>query len=439
MNHFRFHFIGILFLTISIFCLPVFADSTQDPQEAVRELKTQLDAMKTEYEKRIQDLEKQLEELQVQMLQAGGETPVPPAPPVQSTPGSLNPAISVVGNFVGRADSSVVVNEEGQQIDDKMNLREAELDFRTAVDPYADGVLIASIESEFPGQFETGVEEGYVNIKKLPFLSTSPGGLKLKVGRFRPEFGIINLLHTHDLPTTFRPFPIVEFLGEEGFIQNGVSGNFFVPTPWDRNSSLDATLTVMDGGDIAVSPNPDARISYLGHLRWYRTFSDVHNLQLGYSIYGHPSGNGVGIANLQGFDFLYKWKPLRMGEWKSYLISAEFMNAPHINVEETVPPGQSEENLRTPKGFTVFNQWQFNRRIYAGLRYDYTDILADPGLKAQSLTPYVSYYFSEFLRFRVNYQRAWGALFEEQAPNSVFFELNWIFGAHPPEPFWVNR
>jgi hypothetical protein len=30
-------------------------------------------------------------------------------------------------------------------------------------------------------------------------------------------------------------------------------------------------------------------------------------------------------------------------------------------------------------------------------------------------------------------------LFEEQAPNSVFFELNWIFGAHPPEPFWVNR
>ena len=162
----------------------------------------------------------------------------------------------------------------------------------------------------------------------------------------------------------------------------------------------------MDGGDIAVSPDPNARISYLGHLRWFRTFRDVHNLELGYSIYGHPSGNGIGTANLQGFDFMYRWKPLRMGEWKSYLIGGEWMFAPEIDLEE---PDGAEQGITngTPTGFTVFNQWQFNRRTYAGLRYDYTDLLVNSDLQAQSLTPYVTYYFSEFLRFRVNYQHAW--------------------------------
>src|SRR5438034_5381601 len=62
----------------------------------------------------------------------------------------------------------------------RSNLREAEIDMRVPVDPYADGVLITSLESETPGRFSVDVEEAYVNIKKLPFLSGSPLGLKLR-------------------------------------------------------------------------------------------------------------------------------------------------------------------------------------------------------------------------------------------------------------------
>jgi len=178
-------------------------------------------------------------------------------------------------------------------------------------------VLITSLESETPGRFSVDVEEAYVNIKKLPFLSGSPLGLKLKVGRFRPAFGNFNRLHTHDLPQTFRPLAVQEFLGEEGFVQNGLSGNFFIPTPWDEKSSLDFTLEFLNGGDIAISPELQGRRSYLGHLRWFRTFKDTHNLELGWSSYYHPSGNNVPSANLHGFDFIYRWKPLRLGEWKS--------------------------------------------------------------------------------------------------------------------------
>ena len=433
--------------------VPVASSHAVDKADSatLRTLKAQIDELKADYEKRIQGLETQLEEIQKQWLQAAPESVVEPTTQpdgkvVQTIPGALNPAISVVGNFVGRADDSKVFNSDLDRIDNKMSLREAEIDMRVPIDPYADGVLIASLEAETPGRFSADVEEGYVNIKKLPFLDHPPLGLKLKVGRFRPAFGKFNVLHTHDLPQTFRSLPTEEFLGPEGFIQNGISGNFFIPTPWDDQSSLDATVEVLNGGDIALSPAIRSRTSYLGHLRWFRTFKDAHNLELGWSHYLHPSGDQVASANMDGIDFLYRWKPLRQGEWKSFLFGGEWMLAhrPYPEASEPIEVSRAIDagllpGTGKPKGYSVFTQWQFDRRKYAGVRWDQTGTLFNPSLQRRSLTTYFSYYFSEFLRFRVNYEHRWSDFSTEDGRNSVFLELNWVFGAHPPEPFWVNK
>jgi hypothetical protein len=293
--------------------------------------------------------------------------------------------------------------------------------------------VIAAIASDSPGRYSVDLEEAYVTIKKLPFQVQPPLGLKLKVGRFRPAFGANNILHTHDLPQTFRPLPIQEFMGEEGFIQSGVSGNFFVPTPWDRQSSLEATLQLLAGGDLAFSPNPAARMAYLGHLRWFRSFKDTHSLDLGWSSYCHPAGNAIRESDFHGIDFTYRWKPLRRGEWRSFVLSGELMFARRAN-PRAAEPGQGK-----PLGFTAFGQWQFNRRIYAGTRWDRTDVFYDPALKRNSLTPYFSYYFSEFLRFRLNYEHRWSDLSVENGRKSIFAELNFVFGSHPPEPYWANK
>jgi len=428
---------GIIFSAFIV--LVVLTGSAIAQDAAVEGLKVQIESLRKDYEQRIRDLEQKLEQIQIQMLQAPGlETAPVPQPAQQSVPGILNPAISVIGNLVGRADDQDVFNEEGNGIDDKFNLRETEIDFRVAVDPYADGVLIVSLESEFPGEFETGVEEGYVSIKKLPFLEQNPLGLKLKTGRFRPSFGKTNILHTHDLPTTFRSLPVEEFLGEEGFIQNGLSANVFIPTPWDASASLDATFEVMDGGNIALSPQTESRISYLGHLRYFRSFEGGHDLDLGWSTYFHPSGEETGSATAHAVDFLYRWKPFLQGQWRSFLLGGELFFAPGITAEAEEGPAQ-EIAETTPVGLTAFSQWQFNRRTYAGIRYDRTDVLLSPDLHRTSITPYVSYYFSEFLRFRINYEHRWSDLAEEDGRNSLFLELNWLFGSHPPEPYWVNR
>ncbi len=392
-------------------------------------LRAQIDALKADYEKRIKDLEIQLERLQTQMLQAAPEPaaalPAPAAAPV--SPGVLNPAISVIGNFVGRIDDKKVFIESGDRIDNNLGLREAEVDMRAPVDPFADAVLIMSLESETPGKFTADVEEGYVNVKKLPFMS-SPLGLKFQVGRFRPAFAKSNALHTHDLPTTMRSLPTEEFLGEDGFISQGVSADFFVPAPWDENSSINARVQVLSGGGIAVSPESNNRLAYLGNLRWFKTFRGVHNAELAWSSYLHPGRPGeTPMSRLHGVDFMYRWKPFRQGEWKSYLLGGELMFT------------DRQAGARRPYGGTVFTQWQLDRRKYAGARWDYTATVADPTRQRKSLTPYFSYYFSEFLRLRLNYERRWSDIPEEHKRNSVFFELNWIFGSHPPEPFWVNK
>lgn len=421
----------------------------------LQELKSQIESLKADYEKRIKALESQVEQLQIQTLQASPadaelalQAAAPAAKPaVQVIPGALNPAISAVGNFIGRIDNQKVFNGDLERVDNKMNLREAELDMRVPIDPYADGVLIASFEAGTPGRYSVDIEEGYFNLKKLPFLDRPPLGLKLKVGRFRPAFGKFNILHTHDLPQSYRPLPIQEFLGEEGFNQNGISGNIFLPTPWDRNSSLDATMEVLTGGDIAISPASQSRVSYLGHLRWFRTFKDSHNVELGWSGYFRPSRAALPAVNLYGIDMMYRWKPLRLGEYKSFLFGSEVMFSPQTHPEslespevaraislQGILPGQGK-----PKGYTLFGQWQFDSRKYAGVRWDQTGTLYNPSLNRRSLTPYFSYYLSEFLRFRINFEHRWSDLVTENGRNSVYLELNWIFGSHPPEPFWVNK
>ena len=425
--------------SLSTFCLLLAVTMSpallqaQTPNADVQALRAQLEALKTEYQTRIAALEKQLEEVQTQLLRVPEPEPAAAPAPAPVGPGALNPAISVVGNFLGRADNQKVFLADGvTRIDNQFNLREAEIDFRAPVDPYADAVLISSFESDSPGDIEATLEEGYVNIRKLPFMP-SPLGLKFQVGRFRPAFGKFNTLHTHDLPQSTRSLVTQEFLGEDGFISQGISTDFFIPTPWSDNESLNARLQVLTGGDVNISPESNHRLAYLGNIRWFKTIGGVHNTEAAWSSYWHPGTSTTPIARMHSIDFMYRWKPFRQGEWRSYLLGGEA-----IFSDPVVSPSDPSIDRR-PKGASIFTQWQLDRRKYVGARFDYTTTLSDPTIQRKSLTPYLSYYFSEFLRLRFDFERRWSDIATEDHRNTFYVELNWIFGSHPPEPFWVNK
>jgi hypothetical protein len=84
----------------------------------------------------------------------------------------------------------------------------------------------------------------------------------------------------------------------------------------------------------------------------------------------------------------------------------------------------------------VLGQQQLNRDWYCGLRLDYTQDPNSDHAEAWAVSPYLSWYWSEFLRFRVEYQHKAGDVPSE---NSLFLQATWIFGAHPPHPYWAMR
>src|SRR5262245_16585577 len=153
--------------SLSIFCLLLALMLSPSRLQAqtgnadLQALRAQIEALKTEYQTRIESLEKQLEEVQAQMLRMPEPTaaPVAEASAAPTSLSALNPSISVSANFLGRADNQKVFFEGGPtRIDNTFNLREAEIDMRAPVDPYSDAVLITSLESEVPGQFNVSVE-----------------------------------------------------------------------------------------------------------------------------------------------------------------------------------------------------------------------------------------------------------------------------------------
>jgi hypothetical protein len=441
--------IPVLLLLLGI--VPLKAQETTE--QSLEELRAELERLREENDERIAELEAQIQALEIELLRVTAQSaaaataaPAGQAASAQTTYNALNPSLTAIGNFLGRIDNQAVVNEDGDRLDDGMNLREVEVDMRLPVDPYADGVLILALESETPGSFEAGVEEAYVNIKRLPFME-SPLGLSFQVGRFRPAFGKLNLLHTHDLPQSMRSLTTAEFLGEEGFVQQGVSADFFIPVPFDESASLNARVQVLGGGDVALAPERNQRLAYVGNLRWFRSWGDSHTTDLGWSTYIRPGTPSVPVARMHAVDFVYRWRPPRQGQWKSFLLGGELMLADRqrldaaepVEVADNVDPGAVPLTSDRPLGFSVFTQWQLDRRKYVGIRWDDTSTLVDPTLWRRSLTPYFSYYFSEFLRLRLNYERRWSEIAAEDGRNSFLMELTWIFGAHPPEPFWVNR
>jgi hypothetical protein len=397
--------------------------SPPDDPKKLEDLQKALDALRRAHDAEIADLRDEIDKL----AEESAESRRKAATPSQQTLSVFNPAITAFGNFLYRSDDSPVYVDDdpaGPRIDDRFSFREAELDIRAPIDPWADGVLIASFEAETPGEFSTGIEEGYVVLKKLPFLDSAPAGLKLKLGRFRPAFGRFNTLHLHDLPAPTYPLALRTFLGPEGFSADGISAQFFLPCP-GPDDVLDATLQVVDGGEIAVSPDGDpSDLATLAHVKWFRDLAPGRDLEIGASAWSSNAEN-----QLYGLDATYRWKPYVAGEWKSFLVGAEVFQA-DLGAGGFAPH---------PGGFDLWTQYQLDRNLYVGARYGRADDLVDDALDTETYGAFLTYYTTEFLRFRVGLEHTESYVAALDGVDTAYFEMNFVYGSHPAEPYWVNR
>jgi hypothetical protein len=356
---------------------------------------------------------------------------------------ALNPQITAFLNGAMRVDDRQVLSPGGVAIDDRPFLRTAEFDFRAAVDPYADAVAILSLEDEAGTGFAADLEEGYVIVKRLPILESAPLGLKLKLGRFRAPIGNINRMHMHDLPWTTRPLPISRFLGtengeffESGFNPVGVDAEVILPTIID-GAVMELNADVVDGGGIAIAGGGHDHPGYVGHYNLFFTLGDTHDFNLGLSGYYEGGAHRAGLVSA---DALYKWKPLAAGEFHSLVIGGEAFYVDRRFALDTDGDGIPDTEKRAkPLAWYAFAQYQLSWHVYLGARYDYVQDIVDKDITTKVAAGYLSYYTSEFLRFRAGYEHRWSDVVTDDHVNSFIAEVNVVFGSHPTEPYWVNR
>ncbi len=373
---------------------------------------------------------------------------------------AFNPRMAVITDMVGRlATNKYKTLQEGSPIDDRFSVREAELDLRADIDPYAKGVLILAVEEEEPGEYVAVIEEGYFTLEQLPV------GLKLKAGRSRIPFGRMNTLHTHDLPHVHAPYAIQDIFGPEGYVDNAASLSWLVP-----GSPLPIELSgfVLNGeNERALAPSPSTTPAYMARAELFFQLTDVQWISVGASyLYGRGEPHGVPDrprksdkeTQLFQADILYKWQP---NQFKSVVVLLEYYDVIARDRFQTLdfdtgavdangdPILQGITKKIRDRGNGFFGMLQVQpglQQWYFGLRGDYSNFdEGRPHHQQWAASIWCTFYTTEFLRFRVGYEHRerFASGFagpQERGPNdTVFFEVTWVFGAHPAEPFYVNK
>ena len=118
-----------------------------------------------------------------------------------------------------------------------------------------------------------------------------------------------------------------------------------------------------------------------------------------------------------------------MSEWKSFVVGGEFF---HADTNDAALASHASS-------VDVWAQHQLGQNLYVGARYDWLEELQIAGAETQTLGAFLTYYTTEFLRFRLGAEHTWSDVAWLDDLDSLFFEVNFIYGSHPAEPYWVNR
>ena len=344
---------------------------------------------------------------------AGAQTPAAGEPgtsaPTQSA-SIANPAMSVIGWFQAVAGDDATIQA------DAFALREAELGFQSAVDPFtrADFFLSAGAEG-------LDVEEGYVTWLALP------GGGQAKIGKFRADLGKFNRTHPPETPFADRPLVAASFLGEEGLSATGIAVSALIPNPahlfWDIVANLGTSP------DSIQSPvfGPERRGDLLALVRSsvfvpLRESTDL-NLGLSYaSARSHPALRGEGLrAGIGVVDVTLRWKNPRRSIYHSLLVQLEALGE-----------RGSADGAPIRGGWFGYAVYQVGRQWKVGARYDRTD-RPGAGDATQGALALLQYQPSEFSTMSAQLRRVHD---DASDRNRVAALFKWTFnigphGAHP--------
>ena len=355
----------------------------------------------------------------------------------------LNPEISVSGDFVGHYR-----NQSGTRERSDASMRGLELNFQSYLDPFSKLKATTHIHDE-----EVHLEEIYLTRFSM-FKNTN-----LDLGRFRQQFGIVNRWHGDALDQVEYPLALRNIFGDEGLNQTGASLEWILPKWGKAHQGLTFQVTNTEnerlfGGDTLGNP------SLLFHYKNYRDLSRDTYLEFGLSgLFGWSDEwkvlRGATLENeydslgtqVYGADLSFLWEPAdkalyRNLEWRSevYLLNRDIL----------APDDSGRDNLQAWGAYSYL-QSRVARNLDIGIRYDYfqPDTKGYANVTGASMTPlaytaddayrwqicpYITWWQSEWVKFRLEYDYADGRGMENPE-HVLWFQAIFAAGPHKHERY----
>ncbi len=359
-----------------------------------------------------------------------GATPPPSTLPVEpSTRWFEELELSVHADVVGRIDDSVVRTADGDAIDDRMRVRQVDLDLAAPAlggDERAQALVILSLVADPVNDFEARVEEAWFALRDWPFLADSPWDFGFRFGRFRSVFGGDNELRTFDLPHVTRPLLTRRFLGDEGFVQSGVSA--FLASPGRRDDGAACftwTAEALNAGDLPiVGIEGEEAFASVTTLEWALGDAD-RSLDAGLSLYrGKPDANDSLHDHMAGFDLAVRCSRGERPVHAGLEVVRAWLERPNGSTDE-------------PNGLHVWGQVGLTAATFLGTRFDTVQDLVTPRLDTQAGGVFVSTFVNANLRFAFGWEHTWSDGPDDGA-DTIFAQAVFGFGSGARRPFWAR-
>jgi len=429
--------IRTLFTVLSLLCalcaVPARAHAQDAPWEAIQGQLAGLQNTVGQMQSAMGDLQKTIEaqnkviedqNLRIQSLETGGRTArISGAGAGASKAGrldvrglsqGLNPDIGVVGTVQAKLTEET---EDGEG-NDTIALKELEFSFAQYVDPYSrlDAILT----------FNDAIEDQNVEIEEAYYTHWGlPAGFIAQIGKFRPKAGKQNVLHLHQLETVDYALVVQDFFGEEGFAASGARLQNLIPNPWDV--PLEITAEVLRGNEGTSFSGVSRRPIFNTHLKSFFELNDDVVLEAGATaMFGDEN---IGMADkgedrygvhVYGADATLLW---RLENQKTVKFQNELFYQDRSNL---VTPNEN------PWGFYNLLDYRFSPRWSAGVRFDYLEPreVAEGHTRTTAVSPYLTFWQSEFASFRLQYQHTDQADPELESDDAVYLQANFLIGAH---------
>jgi len=326
---------------------------------------------------------------------------------IQGVPKVFIPDIGAVGDFTFRQSDLRRGDPRFNASRDKFIPRDTQLIFFSPIDPYT--VAQISIDKPDDGSFD--IEEAFLLFNKLPW------DLTVRMGQFRPRFGLINEVDTFQLPTVERPQALARYLGQDGLVEPGVNLAGYLPNPWEANLRFD--LDVVSGRNEVSFNRRGGRnfdFAYLGNIVYARDLFSSGSLVSGISFGAGPGPGGE--AYLQDSYLQLQYAPSQRSVWT-------------WSIEGLLAERKGVGDHGVKRGLYSLLAYHFWLRYEAALLIDLADVPNVARGTQVGLSPILTYFVSDNTRLRLEYTYTTGRG-AERARNQVFLQATFSLGNLKP-------